>query len=191
MAMEDGIIGEYAEAPAACHPYDARAPAVARRVGELIRRRVPGVSVEHVGSTAVPGCAGKGVIDLLVAYGGAEELRAIKDALAALGFQRQRTRNPFPEERPMRTGALAHDGTLFRLHVHVVPAGSPEVGALRAFRDRLRGDAALVAAYVARKEEIVAGGVGDPIDHSIAKGTFVEAHLDRPAAGGRGGGEGG
>ncbi len=26
----------------------------------MIRERVPGIAVEHVGSTAVPGCAGKG-----------------------------------------------------------------------------------------------------------------------------------
>ena len=34
----------------------------------MIRRQASGLPVEHVGSTAVPGCAGKGVIDLMIPY---------------------------------------------------------------------------------------------------------------------------
>jgi hypothetical protein len=43
--------------PAACLPYNARAPEVARTLKEMIQVRLPDVAVEHVGSTAVPGCA--------------------------------------------------------------------------------------------------------------------------------------
>jgi GrpB-like predicted nucleotidyltransferase (UPF0157 family) len=41
-----------------------------------------------VGSTSVPGCAGKGVIDLMVVYppGHLDDTKAV---LADLGFQRQ------------------------------------------------------------------------------------------------------
>jgi len=54
--------------PAACRECDPRAPAVAERVVSSIQGRLPRVRVEHVGSTAVPGCAGKGVVDLLALY---------------------------------------------------------------------------------------------------------------------------
>ena len=66
--MSERPIGGQVHAPAACLPYDPRAPEVARRVTEIIHRQLPHVLVEHVGSTAVPGCAGKGVIDLLIPY---------------------------------------------------------------------------------------------------------------------------
>ena len=95
-AVSERRIGKHEGAPAAYQPYDRRAPEVARTVKAMIWRRLPGVAVEHVGSTAVPGCAGKGVIDLLLPYGEGE-LEPIKDTLEDLGFQRQSTRNPFPD----------------------------------------------------------------------------------------------
>ena len=172
----DHVIGPYEHRLAACHDHDPRAAAVARRVAGLIEPRLPGAVVEHIGSTAVPGCAGKGVVDLLFTYpeGG---LAAARDVLDALGFQRQACRDPFPEERPMRIGSLLQDGTVFRLHVHVVAASSPEVQELRSFRGRLRADPALVAAYVAAKQAILADGVTDPVDYCIRKGDFVQGVL--------------
>lgn len=42
--------------------------------------------------SAVPGCAGKGVIDLLIPYGEGD-LEPVKNTLQEPGFQRQSTRN--------------------------------------------------------------------------------------------------
>jgi GrpB-like predicted nucleotidyltransferase (UPF0157 family) len=169
-------IEPYSHAPASCHAYDPRAPAVAGKLAELIGGACPQLVVEHIGSTAVPGCAGKGVIDLAVLYPPGL-LAAARQALDALGFQRQTTRDPFPEDRPMRVGAVRHDGTLFRVHAHVLAADSPEVEVLRAFRDRLRADAAFRADYEARKRAILGEGVTDPVDYCEAKGPFIRGAL--------------
>ncbi len=162
--------------PAACRPYDPRTPEVARRVSGMVRERVPGVSVEHIGSTAVPGCAGKGVVDLAIPYREGE-LPPVIEALEDLGFGRQGSRDPFPEDRPMRVGSLQHDGDLFRLHVHIVPAGSGEPEELRAFRDRLRSDPGLLQAYVARKRRVIEGGTKDSVEYAQRKGDFVRRAL--------------
>ena len=114
--------------------------------------------VEHVGSTAVPECTGKGVIDLMLLYGDGR-LEEAKSLLEALGFQPQGSRDPFPESRPMRVGEIEFEGSMFRLHVHVIEMHSPEVAELRTFRDALRADPELVADYVARKRQIIASGV--------------------------------
>ena len=53
----------------------------------------------------MPGCAGKGVVDLMLVYPDGL-LGASREVLEALGFQRQTTRDPFPEDRPMRTGSV-------------------------------------------------------------------------------------
>ena len=45
-----------------------------------------------------------------------------------------------PATRPMLWGAFGHGATGYRVHVHVVPASSPEVAAMRGFRDALRAD---------------------------------------------------
>ncbi len=139
----------------------------------MIRERVPGIAVEHVGSTAVPGCAGKGVVDLMIPYWDGQ-LEPVKRTLEELGFQRQSTRNPFPEDRPMRIGSVEHEDRRFRLHVHVVPASSGEPEELRAFRNRLHTDPELLEAYVDLKRRIVEEGITDSVDYAGAKGCFIE-----------------
>ena len=42
---------------------------------------------------------------------------------------------------------------------------------------RLRTDPALREAYVARKREILAAGVDDPVDYSLAKEEFIAGAL--------------
>jgi GrpB-like predicted nucleotidyltransferase (UPF0157 family) len=181
--MEHGkIIGPYQHRPAACLEHDPQTSEVARRVAALVEPHLPGAVVEHIGSTSVPGCAGKGVVDLMLVYP-TGALAAARGVLDALGFQRQTNRDPFPEERPMRIGSLTHDGTTFLLHVHVIAAAAPEAGELRLFRDRLRADNSLVAAYVAVKRAILARGVTDPVDYSICKEEFISQALRGSGAG--------
>jgi len=78
----------------------------------------------------------------------------------------------------MRIGFTECDGHTFRLHVHVVPASSSEPNELRAFRDRLRADPQMLAAYVRRKRDIIESGTTDSIEYSIVKGSFVRRALD-------------
>ena len=173
-------IGPYTHQPAACRAYDPLSPQVAEQVAECITSRMPDVVVEHVGSSAVPGCAGKGVIDLAVIYPKGR-LEAAKAALAELGFQPQTTRDPFPEDRPMRTGSFCCAGQTYRLHAHVIAADSPETGELLLFRNALRNDRRLVEAYVAFKQAILSAGVTDSVAYAIAKGDFVQDFLRRTA----------
>jgi GrpB-like predicted nucleotidyltransferase (UPF0157 family) len=187
---DDGTIGPYEPLPVACHPWDPRAPEVAQRVAALIHARLPEAVVEHVGSTAVPGCAGKGVVDLLLLYPPGH-LAAARDALDDLGFQHQGGRHPWPEERPMRVGSVRHAGTVFQLHVHVVAADAPNAAELLRFRDALRADPGLVAAYVAAKRaalaaaavEGVAYASGDAIEYTQAKTPIVERVLGAASPG--------
>lgn len=170
------MIGPYQPQPPACRPHDPRAAQVAQRVAELLHQQRPQLRVDHVGSTAVPGCAGKGIVDLLVAVPAAE-LPAVRQTLDRLGFQRQTGADPFPEERPMRVGSIEHEGASFQLHVHLVPDDSPEVEQTRFFRACLRADPDLVKAYVACKRKLLAGGVTDPQDYCRRKGEFIRQVL--------------
>ena len=156
--------------------YDPRAAEVARSIVAIIREHLPRLSVEHVGSTAVPGCAGKGVVDLMIAAS-SEETPAVKQLLDRLGFQRQTGEDAFPETRPMRQGSFAQDGEMFLVHLHVIPADSPEVDEMRFFRACLRADPELLHAYVARKREILAAGVTDSLEYCRLKGEFIKEVL--------------
>jgi GrpB-like predicted nucleotidyltransferase (UPF0157 family) len=168
-------IGPYRRAPVQVYQPDPAALEVARRLIELIATRWPGTPAEHVGSSAVAGLAGKGIIDLLLPAEPAD-LPAITQTLLELGFQPQRPA-VFPPSRPMLWGAFHHGPTDYRVHVHVVPAASPEVTAMRGFRDALRADPLLRRRYAALKRAIVAGGPVDPVVFSNAKHNWIAAAL--------------
>jgi GrpB-like predicted nucleotidyltransferase (UPF0157 family) len=170
-------IGRYERLPVEVCNYDPEAPAVAELVIELIADAGAGTA-EHVGSSAVPGLAGKGTVDLLLPTP-AEDIPKVADALIAAGFQRQQIAKAFPPTRPMLQGAIHYHGKRYRLHVHVVPVDSPEVEAMRGFRDALRADGELRDGYVALKRAIVARGLTDSVDFSVAKHRYITAVLER------------
>jgi GrpB-like predicted nucleotidyltransferase (UPF0157 family) len=158
--------------------YDPGVVPAAREVIAAIEEAAPWVHAEHIGSTAVPGCAGKGIVDLMALYP-AGKLEATRSTLDALGFQRQKSGHAFPETRPMRVGAIDYGGKRYRLHVHVIAANDPEVQKLRRFRDVLRSDLSLANDYQAKKLSILEAGVNKPEDYTHAKGTFIESVIGR------------
>jgi GrpB-like predicted nucleotidyltransferase (UPF0157 family) len=168
-------IGRYRRVPVQVHQADPHAPEAARRLIALIATRWPGTPAEHVGSSAVPGLAGKNTIDLLLAADPAH-IPAITQTLLELGFQPQ-VPAAFPATRPMLWGTFRHGATDYRVHVHVVPASSPEVAAMRGFRDALRADPTLRRRYAALKRRIVAGGPVDPVAFTKAKHDWIVAAL--------------
>ena len=92
-------------------PYNPELSRVATSLAETIVAAKRDLQVEHIGSTAIAGCWGKGIIDLLVLYrpGNLESARA---ALDRLKFQRQSGPEPFPESRPMRVGNVEYFGRM-------------------------------------------------------------------------------
>ena len=171
-------IEPYCRVPIVVREADPRASEVAGRVIALIAARRPGTTVEHVGSSAVPGLAGKGTIDLLLPAS-PEEIPAVTRDLLDLGFQRQAIPTAFPPTRPMLQGVIRHDGASFRVHVHVIPESSPEVPAIRGFRDALLADPSLREEYVALKRAIVDGGTVDSIAFTKAKHGWIVGALRR------------
>lgn len=168
-------VGRYWRVPVEIHKADPDASEVARRLIALIATRWPATPAEHVGSSAVPGLAGKNIIDLLLAADPAD-IPTITQVLVELGFQHQLPA-AFPASRPMLWGTFRHGPIDYRVHVHVVPACSPEVAAMRGFRDALRADPTLRRRYAALKRAIVAGGPVDPVAFGNAKHGWIVATL--------------
>lgn len=166
----------YSRQPVEYQEYDLRAPQVAGYVIELIKSRIPSVTAEHIGSPAVPGCAGRGVIDLMILYLN-EPVEPILDKLDTLGIQWVQRKNDLPDEWPKGAGAIEYEGDLFRLHIHVQPSDHPSVAEKRAFRDRLRSDPKFRAEYMAHKKEIIEAGTTDPIAYTSAKADFARKSL--------------
>ena len=113
------------------------------------RDTVPGlVAVHHIGSTSVAGLPAKPIIDLLPVFKGEAERDAAADAVRLMGYEwlgefglpgRAYARLSDPE-----TG-------IRRFHAHGYPEGHADIRRHLAFRDALRENAALRAAYTSVK----------------------------------------
>ncbi len=142
--------------------------------GELSAVAIDGVvSVEHIGSTAVPGLCAKPVIDVLV---GVEDLIAVQGRIAPLREIGYRYRPEHEAQIPQRRYFVKEpSGDVPRVHVHVVVHAGPLWQDHIAFRDALRRDAGLRDRYAALKRELAARL--DKSAYTEAKAPFVQAVL--------------
>jgi GrpB-like predicted nucleotidyltransferase (UPF0157 family) len=164
----------YDEMPAEFRRADRRSAVLAREIARWIEARIAEVTVEHIGSTAVPELPGKGVVDLMLLYPEGS-LDRVRSGIDSLGFQRQSTRDPFPETRPMRLGSVLFDETKFRLHLHILAENAAEVAVLRGFRDQLIADPVLRDRYAALKDQIVSAGITDTVAYCEQKEQFFDS----------------
>ena len=166
-------IGAYFHRTAELKAYEPDYPEVAVRVADLIRAKLPSVVIEHIGSTAVPNCDGKGTIDLMVLYAEGQ-VEITKETLDSLGFEPQPHKEPFGEDRPMKVGAISCNKKVFQIHVHVIEEGDPEAVSMIRFRDRLREDDGLMQEYIGCKKRILQSGITDSLEYCKAKQVFIE-----------------
>ncbi|MHC4192881.1 MAG: GrpB family protein [Planctomycetota bacterium] len=169
----EGTIGGYVHRAAEVRAYDGDYPDVAGRVAGLIKAELPSAAVEHVGSTAVPGCEGKGIVDLMVLYPEGQ-LESTKEVLDSLGFQVQPHREPFGDNRPMKVGAITFNDKEFQVHVHVIEEGNAEAASMIRFRDGLREDYGLMQDYIKCKKGILQSGTTDSLEYCKSKQCFIK-----------------
>ncbi len=151
--------------------WDPRSADIAAQITAIVQARRPDLVVEHIGSTAVTGLPGKGIVDLSVETEPGE-IPGIVAMLHGLGFQDQPGPDPWPPARPMLVGAVLLDGDEFRIHFHVQPSG----GDFRrdiAFRDALRGDPELVRQYTLLKTAITGGTSVDGYRYTHSKTSWI------------------
>ena len=166
------LIGPYARQAPEILPSDPRAALAAARISAAIHEVRPDLVVHHIGSTSVPGLAGKGIVDLGI-HAPAAEIPGITQALYGLGFGPQPGPDPWPATRPMLVGSIEVDGIVLRVHCHVTP-DARELERDLAFRDALRTDPALLAGYVALKTEIVVDeAIHDPFAYTFRKQAWI------------------
>ncbi len=167
----DLAILPYERREARVKDWNPRTIEVAERIAAMIRRRRADLAVEHIGSTAVPGLPGKGIVDLSVEVD-PEAIPDVVEFLYGLGFGPQPGPNPWPPTRPMVVGAVSLDGEEFRIHLHVQPVGGDMPRDL-AFRDALRNDPELRRQYIELKAAITGGTSVDGFRYTHSKTTWI------------------
>ncbi|WGX96654.1 GrpB family protein [Nocardioides sp. L-11A] len=122
--------------------WPARFAEIAAAVRDALGWRA--LTVEHVGSTAVPGLPAKPVIDIDLVVADPADEAAYVPALEEVGFA-LRIREPWWHEHRLLRGAEPVS------HLHVFGPESPEVVRHRIFRDWLRGNPDERERYAAAK----------------------------------------
>ncbi len=164
--------------------YDPAWPAAAAEAAAAILAACTGIvtTVEHVGSTAVPGLRAKPVLDLMPGFATFADGFAAVPAMESLGYE-YRGEYGIPG-RHYFTKRIEGNDHVWKHNVHAYEVGHPEWVRHLVFRDALRTNNAWRDEYAALKDELALRFPDDVQAYADAKDEFVERVIG--AAGGPG-----
>jgi GrpB-like predicted nucleotidyltransferase (UPF0157 family) len=153
------------EAPVEIVPYDPSWPIRFEEEAGIIRRALARWlvgTIEHIGSTAIPGLSAKPVIDILAGVRTLDESRLAIAAATDLGY----CYAPYQAEFEHW---FCKPSPAFRTHhLHLISVGTPQWFRPIAFRDYLRDHANVAGEYDALKRRLAQ-------EHRLDRETYTEA----------------
>ena len=175
--LREVIIGDIEPQTIVVVDYDPAWPERYRHEEERILAALgeAALSVEHIGSTSVPGLAAKSIVDILLVVENSGDEASYLPALEEAGYV-LRVREPdFDEHRMFRT--LQED-----VHLHVFSRGSKEIERYLLLRDRLREDEEDREHYARTKRELASREWASMAHYAEAKTEVIEGIMARAAA---------
>jgi GrpB-like predicted nucleotidyltransferase (UPF0157 family) len=151
--------------------YDPSWPETFTKLAMRIRSALGSLvlTVEHIGSTSVPGLAAKPIIDVDVVLSSPADFAESIRLLSSIGYAHEGDlgiagREAFlsPSDEP-------------RHHLYVLSSGATELRRHLAFRDALRADNGLRDRYAALKRSLAERHRNDRNSYSGAKSTFINS----------------
>jgi GrpB-like predicted nucleotidyltransferase (UPF0157 family) len=160
--------------------YSEQWPLMFAAESELIRRAFEphSVTVEHIGSTAVPGMSAKPVVDILL---GATSLETIEAQIVALESCGYRYVAEFEKQLPQRRYFVKPLEGEAQFHLHAVESASQFWCDHVAFRDILRINRQVFDAYLSLKRNLAESMKMSRDAYTQAKGPFIEAVVNGQA----------
>lgn len=138
--------------------YNSQWPADFQRIKTILSDALTGipVTIEHVGSTAVPGLAAKPIIDIDVVLADRNDFESIKERLAQIGYYHNGDQGIADREVFKRTGELTLHNVLDRIvhHLYVCPTESEELKRHLLFRNYLRSNELARNEYQQLKQQL-------------------------------------
>jgi GrpB-like predicted nucleotidyltransferase (UPF0157 family) len=165
--------------------YDRRWPHQFARLRGALLDAVAGVhvSIEHVGSTAVPGLIAKPILDIDLVTSGATTFEEVRSKLEAVGYVHQGDRG-VPGREAFRSDEFEDGGPTGlgvgrwpKHHLYVCHEDSSELGRHLAFRDALRSNPSLAKRYADLKRTLIQAVGDDRKQYGEGKSDFVKAVL--------------
>lgn len=136
----------------------------------LIRSALGGLvlSLNHVGSTAVPGLAAKPIIDVTIMVSNPEHESRYLPQLEGIGYKLVVRAPEWFEHRMLKSAASD-------VNLHVFPPECPEVDRMLLFRDWLRRNPEDVRLYAKSKRLLATRDWSQVQDYADAKQTVIDA----------------
>lgn len=149
--------------------FETQAAFIRSALGGLI------LSLNHVGSTAVPGLAAKPIIDVTIVVSNPEHETRYLPQLEGIGYKLVVREPDWFEHRMFKSAASD-------VNLHVFPPECPEVDRMLLFRDWLRRNPAEVRLYANSKRLLAARDWSRVQDYADAKQTVIHAIMARAQA---------
>lgn len=165
IGLARGVVQLHVSDPAWADAFRAEAEWLARHVAEA---QLPPLLFEHIGSTAVPGLAAKPIIDLIAGHQPEIEPRTYFLAFQAAGYEARGPRG-VPQREFFVRGPEHHRTH----HLNLVPFDGAFWRDHLKFRDRLRNEPAVRAAYAKLKQQLAAAHPNDRGAYTDGKASFV------------------
>jgi len=137
-------------------------------------------AIEHVGSTAIPGLGGKGILDILI---GTRSLGPCRGKLERTGYEFHEKAST-PDRLFFRRDHPEGEGTR-RVHLHLTIHGGRDWKEIIAFRDYLREHPAKAREYAELKGEAVGLAAGEGERYRAHKAKFIRKVIEEAAKGGQ------
>ena len=180
MPTEKRVVSAAAKADLAKHKTDrvelvAYDPAWADMFAQISRdvRAACGtliVDIHHIGSTSVPGLSAKPLIDVMPVLNAFAAGARCADILEPLGFY-------YYDEYGIPGRQFFRQRGPININMHMFERGHIEIERHLVFRDALRSDARLKAAYEDLKRGLAARFPNDVDSYAMSKSVFIEGVL--------------
>lgn len=150
------------------NPYNKKAIERFNRQKNKILKAIGDFEVYHVGSTAVPGLGGKGIIDILIGIDNWEQATEIIESLKKIGFLHIHLKEKGRIFLSKNTGL-----SLTNVHIHIAIKQSKEYKELLSFRDYLRENKEKAKNYFNLKKEWLKKSEGNRKIYEELKSKYI------------------
>jgi GrpB-like predicted nucleotidyltransferase (UPF0157 family) len=156
--------------------YDPRWPGQFASVATALKEAFgpDAIAIEHIGSTAVPGMAGKAALDILIVV---PDMDAVTDHLVAMGHLGYTDAGQFVMKNSRLFRKMRGDELLE--NVHVFPADHPHVAEMIGLRDYLQARPDEVAEYSVLKRKLAKKYAKDYGKYREEKDAYVDELMKR------------
>lgn len=158
--------------------YNNNAPKIFKEIKQYLLDTIPyKIEIEHIGSTAVPGLGGKGIIDILIITK-RKYMQKIKELLVSLGFKFNPEINTNPEKLFI-SGPYRYKEKELHIHIHITFKGSNEHIDKLTFRDYLRKNPEEPKNYYELKKKWSKEARQDRSKYTELKSSYINEVLEK------------